>query len=121
MKLKTGILALFLVIGLLGVPNCIFAQEYKDSSSNTFIQSNIQSEMLLNSLNPLVKGSSGGGKSSSSSASKAVKKAGDGDDSDDNSTDDSNSGWSWMSVIIILVVLFGLIGVLVWYFILRKR
>lgn len=119
MKLKTGILALFLVIGLFGVPNCIFAQEYKDSSSNTFIQSKIQSEMLLNSLNPLVKGSSGGGKSSSSSASKAVKKAGD--DSDDNSTDDSNSGWSWMSVIIILVVLFGLIGVLVWYFILRKR
>lgn len=120
MKLKTGILALFLVIGLLGVPNCIFAQEYEDSSSSEVMQIN-QHTILLNGLTPLVKGSSGGGKSSSSSASKAVKKAGDGDDSDDNSTDDSNSGWSWMSVIIILIVLFGLIGILVWYFILRKR
>jgi hypothetical protein len=117
MKLKTGILVIFLVIGLLGVPNCIFAQQYENSASNAVIKDDLQSTMLLNGLTPLVKGSSGGGKSSSSSsASKAVKKA-DGDD--DDATD--NGGWDWMTVIIILIVLFGIIGVLVWYFVLRKR
>ena len=116
MKLKTGILAIFLFIGLLGVPNCIFAQQYEDSGLDTIVQSSLQSTMLLNSLTPLVKGSSGGGKSSSSSSSS--KKVKSGDDVDDNSTDDG-SGWSWMTIIIILVVLFGIIGVLVWYFVLR--
>lgn len=120
MTLKTGILVIFLVFGLLGAPNCIFAQQYKDSAS-TVIQSNLPSEMQLNSLTPLVKGSSGGGKSSSSSSSKSVSKAvkkADGDDDDD--TTDDGSGFSWITVIIILVVLFGIIGVLVWYFVLRK-
>ncbi len=115
MRLKTGILAIFLFIGLLGVPNCIFAQQYEDSASDAVIQSNLQSTMLLNSLSPLVKGSSGGGKSSSSSASKSAKKV----DGDDDTADDSG-GWSWMTIIIILIVLFGIIGVLVWYFVLRK-
>jgi hypothetical protein len=116
MKLKTCILTIFLFIGLLGVPNCIFAQQYEDSSSDTVIQSNLQSTMLLNGLTPLVKGSSGGGKSSSSSASKAAKKV----DGDDDDTADDSGGWSWITVIIILIVLFGIIGVLVWYFVLRK-
>ena len=116
MKLKTGILAIFLFIGLLGVPNCIFAQQYEDSASDAVIQSNLQSTILLNGLTPLVKGSSGGGKSSSSSASKAAKKV----DGDDDDTADDSGGWSWMTVIIILIVLFGIIGVLVWYFVLRK-
>jgi hypothetical protein len=118
MKLKTGIIAIFLFIGLLGVPNCIFAQQYEDSAHADVIQSNLQSTMLLNSLTPLVKGSSGGSKGSSSSSSSS-KKVKDGDDVDDNSTDDSNSGWSWMTIIIILIVIFGIIGVLVWYFVLR--
>jgi hypothetical protein len=116
MKLKTGILTIFLFIGLLGVPNCIFAQQYEDSSSDAIIQGDLQSTMLLNGLTPLVKGSSGGGKSSSSSASKAAKKV----DGDDDDTADDSGGWSWITVIIILIVLFGIIGVLVWYFVLRK-
>lgn len=114
MRLKTGILAIFLFIGLLGVPNCIFAQQYEDSTSDAVIRSNLQSTMLLNSLTPLVKGSSKGG-SSSSSASKVSKKiGGDDDDAGD------GGGWDWMTILIILIVLFGIIGVLVWYFVLRK-
>jgi hypothetical protein len=118
MKLKTGILAIFLVIGLLGVPNCIFAQQYEDSTSDAVITSNLPSTMHLNSLTPLVKSSSKGG--SSSSASKAVKKIGGDDDDSGDGGDSGDSGWDWTTIIIILVVLFGIIGVLVWYFVLRK-
>ena len=114
MKLKTGILAIFLFIGLLGVPNCIFAQEYQGSASDAVIKSNSESTLLLNGLTPLVKGSS----KSSSSSSKKIH-TDDADDSGDTSTGD-DSGWSWMTILIILIVLFGIIGVLVWYFVLRK-
>lgn len=120
MKLKTGILLSFLVIGLLIAPNCIFAQEYEDSASNAVIQSSVESNMVLNSLTPLIKGGGGGGRgggsSSSKSVSKAVKKA-DGDDDDTTSSDDG-SGW-WITAIIIIIIL-GIIGVLIWYFVLRK-
>ncbi|WP_414470072.1 hypothetical protein [Methanobacterium sp. ACI-7] len=118
MKFKTGILTIILVFGLLGVPNCIFAQE--SISSDAVLQSNIVPTMQLNSLNPEMKGGGGRGGSSSSSkssASKAVKKL-DGDD--DDTSDDGSGGGSWLTVIIILVVLFGIIGFLVWFFLLRK-
>jgi len=110
MKLKTGIFIIFLVIGLLGAPNCIFAQQYQDSASNTVIKSDLQSTTVLNSLTPLVKGSSG-------SSGKKIH-TGDIDDSGGSTGDDS--GWNWMTIIIILVIIFGIIGVLVWYFFLRK-
>lgn len=115
MKLKTGILVIFLVFGLLGVPNCIFAQDY-DYSSNAVLESSIPILTQTNGLNVQVKGSSGGkgGFSSSKSVSKTVKKL-DGDD-DDTSSDD---GSGWIIAIIILVIL-GIIGILVWYFFLRK-
>ncbi|MGB9936402.1 MAG: hypothetical protein ACPK7O_01650 [Methanobacterium sp.] len=119
MKLKTGFLVIFLVIGLLGVPNCIFAQDSQVSS--TVLQNNLPATMQLNILNPELKGGGGRGGGSSSSKSSGIKKAvkkADGDD--DDSTDDDGSGFSWITVIIILVVLFGLIGFLVWFFILRK-
>ena len=116
MKLKTGVLLIFLIIGLFGVPNCTFAQQYQDSASNTVIKSDLQSTSLLNSLTPLVKGSSGGSKGSSSSSSKIHTD--DADISGGSTGDDS--GWNWMTIIIILVIIFGIIGVLVWYFVLRK-
>ena len=117
MKLKTGILAIFLFIGLFGVPNCIFAQQYEDSTSDGVIQSNLQSTLLLNGLTPLVKGSSGGSKSSSSSSKIHTDDVSDA--VGDSSTDDGSNGWSWMTIIIILIIIFGIIGVLVWYFVLR--
>ncbi len=119
MKIKTGLLAIFLFIGLLGVPNCIFAQPFEDSVSFTIINGNSDSNLFLNGLTPLLKGSSGGGgKSSGSSASKSVKKA---DGSDDNSNDDGSGGWGWLTLLIIGIVVLGIIGVLVWYFVLRNR
>ncbi|HML04300.1 MAG TPA: hypothetical protein VK426_00860 [Methanobacterium sp.] len=115
MKLKAGILLIFLVIGLFGVPNCTFAQQYPDSSSNTVIKSDMQSTTLLNSLTPLVKGSGGGSKGGSSSSSKIHT-----DDADVSGGSGDDSGWNWMTIIIILVIILGIIGVLVWYFFLRK-
>jgi len=103
MKLKTEILAIFLVVGLLGIPNCIFAQQYEDSTSDAVIQSNLQSTMLLNSLTPLVRRGGGG-----RGARKAVRNL---DGVDDYIIHDDH---------ITLIVLFGIICVLVWYFVLRK-
>lgn len=118
MKLKTMILTIILVFGLLGVPNCIFAQE--GVSSDAVLQSNIVPTMQLNSLNPEMKGGSRGSSSSSkSSTSKALKKI-DGDDDDTDGSGDGSGGVSWLTVIIILVVILGIIGFLVWFFLLRK-
>ncbi len=109
MKLKTVFIVIFLVIGLLGVPNYIFAQQYHDSPSDTVLQSNLPALMDSNGLVPQLKGGRGGG--SSSGASKAIKKLDD--DDDDVSGDD---GGSWWIVLIVIVI----IAILVWYFFLRK-
>jgi len=100
MKLKTEILAIFLVVGLLGIPNCIFAQQYEDSTSDAVIQSNLQSTMLLNSLNPLVRRGSGG-----RSVRRAVRKF----------DDDYTNGY------VILIVVGIIICVLVWEFVQRRK
>jgi hypothetical protein len=113
MKLKTGVLVILLVIGLLGVPNCIFAQDY-DYSSNAVLESSIPTVTQTDGLNVQVKGSSGGKSfSSSKSVSKTVKKL-DGDD-DDASGDDGGS-W-WIAIIIIIIIL---VMIAAWYFFLRK-
>lgn len=114
MRLKRVIFVVFLAMGLLGAPNCIFAQQNVDSSSGSVLQGSSSAVIHLNSLNPLVKGSSS--KSSSSSSSKKIHS---GDDSSDNSTDDGSSGWSWIWIIIVIIVVLGIIGILVWYFLLR--
>ncbi|MBI5679521.1 MAG: hypothetical protein HZC47_01285 [Methanobacterium sp.] len=114
MNLKTGILIISLVIGLLGVPNCIFAQEYQDTSSNTVLQSSSPAVMQLNILNPEIKGGGRGGHGSSSSSSKKAKT-----DSDDNSTDNS-PGFIGTIVNIIIISVFGIICVLVWFFGIKK-
>lgn len=114
MKIKTGILTILLVLGLLGVPSCTFAQSYEDSSTNAVLESSVTVMAQTNGLTSAVKGSSGG-KSSSSSASKTVKKVSDGDDD----TDDSGDGGSWWWIaIIIIVIIIAIIAV--WYFFLRK-
>lgn len=114
MKIKTGIIAILLVLGLLGAPSCTFAQSYEGSSTNAVLESSIPVMTQTNGLTPAVKGSSGG-KSSSGSASKTVKKLGDGDD-DDVSGD--GEGGSWWIAIIIIVIIIGIIAV--WFFFLRK-
>ncbi len=71
------------------------------------------------SMAPLMKGSSGGSKSSSSSSK---TKTHDGDDTttDNNSTDDDSSGFPWWIIAVILVIILGLVGLLIWYFVIRK-
>ncbi|MDI6724360.1 MAG: hypothetical protein QMD61_06900 [Methanobacterium sp.] len=110
MKLKTVIIMTFLVIGLLGVPNCISAQEYQVSPSDAVLESSLAATHL-NALTPAVKGGSRGG--SSSGISKTVKKLSDGDDDDA-----SGDGGSWWIAIIIIVIIIAIIAV--WYLFLRK-
>jgi len=110
MKLKTVIIMIFLVIGLLGVPNCISAQEYHVSPSDAVLESSLAATHL-NALTPAVKGGSRGG--SSSGISKTVKKLSDGDDDDA-----SGDGGSWWIAIIIIVIIIAIIAV--WYLFLRK-
>ncbi len=118
MKIITTIITIFLIFGLLGIPNGAFAQDTSSTGSGSTLQ--CSNSIVLDNMVPLLKGGGGGrGGSSSSSKSSSSKKIKDGDD-DDNSTDDDSSGFSWITVIIILVVLFGLIGFLVWFFLLRK-
>lgn len=113
MKLKTGILVIFLVFGLLGVPNCIFAQDY-DDSFNAVLESSIPTMTQTNGLTVNVKGGGGkGGFSSSKSASKTVKKL----DGDDDDTDSDDGGSWWIAIIIIIIIL---LMIAAWYFFLRK-
>lgn len=107
-----------LVLGFLTAPSCAFA--YENSYSEVAVSSySAHVDGTLNGLNPMVKGSSGGGKSSGSSSSSSSKKVKtDSDDDDDNSTDDGSGSNSWIWIIIILVIIAGIFGV--WYFFLRK-
>ena len=84
---------------------------------NNVFKSDLQSTTLFNSLTPLVKGGGGGSKGGSSSSSSKIH-TDDADISGGSTGDDS--GWNWMTIIIILVIILGIIGVLVWYFFLRK-
>jgi len=72
------------------------------------------------SVAPLMKGSSGGSKSSSSSSSKTKSHDGDDTSTDNNSTDDDSSGFPWWIIAVIIVIILGLVGLLIWYFIIRK-
>lgn len=115
MKFLKVSLLFALVLGFLVAPSSAFA--YENSYSEVAVSSySAHVDGTLNSLNPMVKGSSGGSKSSgSSSSSKKVKT--DSDDDDGNSTDDSGSN-SWIWIIVIIVIIAGIFGI--WYFFLRK-
>ena len=110
MKLKTGILVIFLVIGLLGVPNCIFAQD-NSFSSNAIFNSGLPIMSHINGLNPEVRGG-GGSKVGFTSVSKSAKKADIGDAA-------SAVGDFWWIILVIIVIIV-IIAILVWYFYLRK-
>jgi ABC-type transport system involved in multi-copper enzyme maturation permease subunit len=114
MGLLKGILFIFLVLGFLMGPSCVFAYESSGTGSGSFSGYSKYFSSFENNLNPLVKGSSGGGKSSSSS-SKKIKT--DSDD-DGNSTDD-DSGSSWLWIVLIIVIILIIVGV--WFFFLRNR
>lgn len=119
MKLKTGILIISLVIGLLGVPSCIFAQEYQDTSSNTVLKSSSPAVMQLNALNPEVKGGGGGGRGGGSSSSKSSSsKTKKGDVDDDGNDTGSSSGSSYLWLIALLGL--GIFGILIFYYAYKK-
>ncbi|MEN4005858.1 MAG: hypothetical protein PQ964_00615 [Methanobacteriaceae archaeon] len=100
MELKTIFTMIFLVIGLLGVPNCIFAQQCQDSPSDTILQSNLPALVDSNGLIPqLRRGGRGGGglRSTGEFADELV-----------------DEGLWWIVILIIIII------IAVWYFFLRK-
>lgn len=112
MKIFAAIITIFLIFGLLGIPSGVFAQESSSTGSDSTPQ--YSTSIVMDSMVPLLKGGSRGG----SSSFKKIKTS-DGDD-DGSTDDDSSGGFSWITAIIILVVFLGIIGVLVWFFFLRK-
>ena len=109
MKILTYITAIFLIFGLLGAPNGVFAQD-SSTESNTVLQHS-DSSFLTNNFIPLLKGGS-----KSSHVSKKIHD-GDDDDNDDSGSTDDGSGW-WIAIIIIIII--AIIILAVWYFFLRK-
>ncbi len=111
MKFLNVSLSIILILSILMIPTCVFADGNPTADSGTITHSS----SYLNNVNPMVKGSSGGSKSSSSS-SKKVKT--DSDDDSGDSTDDGSGSWIW--IIIAIIVIIALIFA-VWYFLLRNR
>jgi len=115
MGLSSGILSLFLILGLLLVPNCVFAEETESGSSDYTTESGIPAIIADNDLNPAIKGGGGGSRGgsssysgSSSSSSKKVKV----DDVDDIADGEGDSWWIWIIIAIIAIII--IIAVL-WY------
>ena len=112
MKFLNVTLSILLVLGFVMTPSCVFAHENSFTSSASISGFSVHSLSTITNLNPMVKGSSVGGKGSTSSS----KKIKDSDDDDSNSTDDVN-WWIWIIVIIIIIVIiFG-----IWFSNLRNR
>ncbi|MBZ2165126.1 hypothetical protein [Methanobacterium spitsbergense] len=113
MKLLNVTLSILLVLGFVMTPSCVFAYENSFTSSASISGFSVHSLSTITNLNPMVKGSSVGGKGSTSSS----KKIKDSDDDDSNSTDDGNNWWIWIIVVIIIIlIIFG-----IWFFYLRNR
>lgn len=113
MKISTAIITMFLILGLLGVPSGVFAQESSPTGPDSTIQ--CSDSMVLNSMVPLLKGSK-----SSSSKKKLDIDIDDDDDTDDSTDDGSSGGFSWITAIIMVVLFLGIVGFLAWFFFLRK-
>jgi len=71
------------------------------------------------SITPLMKGSSSSSGSKSSSSSKTKTHDGDDVSSDNNSTSDDSSSFPWWIIAIIVLIILGVVGFLVWYFVIR--
>ena len=113
MKFLKVTLSILLVLGFVMTSSCVFAYENSFTSSASVSGYSVPSLSTLTNVNPMVKGSSIGGKSSTSSS----KKIKDSDDDDGNSTDDGNNWWIWIIVAIIIIVIIFCI----WFFFLRNR
>lgn len=114
MRFSSGILSLFLILGFLLVPNCVFAQETESRSSDYITESSIPAMIADNHLNPAIKGGGGGsrGGSSSGSSSSSYKKIKLDDGDDDAATGDGDSWWVWIIVAIIAIII---IIAILWY------
>ncbi|KAF5057624.1 hypothetical protein DSECCO2_354870 [anaerobic digester metagenome] len=113
MKFKSSILSLLIVFSVLMIPSCVSAHEIPFVTSES-ISGSLNSEITLQYISPMVKGSSGSHRSSSSKSYKSHMD----DDEDTGSTDDSEgSTYFWIFVIIAIIVLVFAI----WFFFLRKR
>ncbi|SCG84655.1 Region of a membrane-bound protein predicted to be embedded in the membrane [Methanobacterium congolense] len=111
MKFKSIVLLLMMIFSVLMIPSCVSAHEIPVVTSES-ISGSLNSEVTLQYITPLVKGSSG---SRSSSSSKSHKYHGD--DDNDTDTDSGNSSvYLWIFIIIIVIVLV----FAVWFFFLRK-
>lgn len=114
MKFKSSILSLLIVFSVLMIPSCVSAHEIPFVTSES-ISGSLNSEITLQYISPMVKGSSGSHRSSSS---KSYKSHMDEEDEDTGSTDDSEGNtYFWIFVIIAIIVLVFAI----WFFFLRKR
>jgi len=96
-----------------------FSTVWANEESTGELNSKISTSSMAN-MAPLMKGSSGGSKSSSSSSSKTKTHDGDDTTTDNNSTDDDSSGFPWWIIAVILIIILGLVGLLIWYFVIRK-
>ncbi|MBP2046075.1 hypothetical protein [Methanobacterium aggregans] len=113
MKFKSSILSLLIVFSVLMIPSCVSAHEIPFVTSES-ISGSLNSEITLQYISPMVKGSSGSHRSSSSKSYKSHMD----DNEDTGSTDDSEgSTYFWIFVIIAIIVLVFAI----WFFFLRKR
>jgi len=110
MKFLNVSLSIILILSILMIPTCVFADGNPTADSGTITHTS----SYLNNVNPMVKGSSGGSRSSSSSS----KVKTDSDDDSGDSTDDGSGSWIWIiiAVIVIIALIFA-----VWYFLLRNR
>ena len=59
MRILTFIITIFLIFGLLGVPNDVFAQESSPTESGSTLQNS--NSLILDSMVPLLRGGRGGG------------------------------------------------------------
>lgn len=110
MKFLNVSLSIILILSILMIPTCVFADGNPTADSGTITHSS----SYLDNVNPMVKGSSGGSRSSSSSS----KVKTDSDDDSGDSTDDGSGSWVW--IIVAIIVIIALIFA-VWYFLLRNR
>lgn len=110
MKFKGIVWLMMIIFSVLMIPSCVSAHETPSVTSES-ISGSLNSEMTLQYITPMVKGSSG---SRGSSSSKSHKYHGDDDDTDTDSGDSSVYFWIFI-IIIVIVLVFA-----VWFFFLRK-
>lgn len=116
MKFKTAFI--ILIVSVFFITSASWATAPVEEQSQSLVSSS-----TIATLEPLVKGSSGGSRSSSSSSSKSkVKSDSDDELTGDNSTNstDNGSGSSWWTIILVLIFVGVIAVVAIWFLFLRK-